>query len=95
MIEVSQQEVKMATVGSKKATKPQMIAWAHAACPGAAWAPFLNKQGQVMAKAEHLADAAATVVAGIKFSPAWEVAANAFQPRMAFIPKKKPRVRVT
>ena len=65
--EVSALEVKMASVGKKTATKREMIQWAHDLYPKANW-PFYKKGGQefiVEGKAEHMADAIATVHAGI------------------------------
>lgn len=63
-IEVSPTEVKMASVGKKTATKAEMIEWAMATFPNAPW-PMHN--GKINAGlAEHMADACAAIVAGIR-----------------------------
>lgn len=65
--EVTPSEVKLAAVGNKTATKQQMISWAMAAHPEAAW-PMYNHKGISMvseAKAEHIADAIGTIYAGL------------------------------
>lgn len=62
-IEVTPNEVKLATVGKKTASKEEMIAWAMAKFPNAPW-PFHH--GKINAGlAEHMADACAAIVAGI------------------------------
>lgn len=72
MIEVMQQETKLATVGTKTASKEEMIEWAFNTYPNAPW---LTKRvaGKVspVLKNEHLADAAAIVHAGVK-TPAFQ-----------------------
>ena len=75
LIEVSPIETKKATVGSRTASKEEMINWATAAYPNAKW--LTVKRGGVMVpvnKNEHLADAAAIVHAGIQ-TPAFRQAA--------------------
>jgi Holliday junction resolvasome RuvABC endonuclease subunit len=65
--EVTPTEVKLASVGSKVATKQQMIAWAMAKHPEANW-PTYMEHGKVVvseAKAEHMADAVGSIYAGI------------------------------
>lgn len=65
--EVTPNEVKMVSVGKKTATKAQMIAWAMASHPEAAW-PMYRQHGVNCvseAKAEHMADAVAAIHAGI------------------------------
>lgn len=64
VIEVSQLEVKMASVGKKKATKEEMIAWAVELYPEAPW--LRDKKGKLLNANEHLADALATVEAGVR-----------------------------
>jgi Holliday junction resolvasome RuvABC endonuclease subunit len=67
MIEVSPAETKLATVGTRTASKEEMIEWAYERYPNAPW--LLTKRQGVMvpiAKNEHLADACAVVHAGIK-----------------------------
>jgi len=64
-IEVTPQEVKMATVGSKVATKKEMIAWAFNLHPDVNWKLGKDGQPQVTTE-EHLADAIAVVYAGMK-----------------------------
>lgn len=81
LIEVVPNEVKLATVGDKKASKEQMIAWAAAKHPNANWNRYerdgfvKGKGGKLLAswKAgdlkndnEHLADACAVLEAGIR-----------------------------
>lgn len=66
MIQVTPIEVKLAAVGSKTASKADMIAWATDMYPNAQW--LRNKQKGVWKlgnKNEHLADAVAAVHAGL------------------------------
>ena len=68
--ELTPTEVKVGTVGKKTATKSEMIAWATDAFPNAPW-PTYQRNGQTLVtetKAEHMADAAATVMTGINSS---------------------------
>lgn len=65
--EVSPYETKLATVGTKTASKEEMINWAFTTYPSAKW--LTTKRGGEMVptkKNEHLADAAAICHAGIK-----------------------------
>lgn len=65
--EVTPTEVKLASAGSKTATKEQMIKWATNKHPEANW-PTYKEKGAVLvseAKAEHMADAVAAIYAGI------------------------------
>ena len=72
-IEVTPNEVKLATVGSKTASKAEMIAWAMATFPNAPW-PYHN--GKINAGlAEHMADACAAIVAGIRTNEFKQLAA--------------------
>lgn len=67
-IEVTPTEVKMAAVGSKTASKTDMIDWALAQHPSANW-PTQRKKGRlsvIYSKAEHMADAVAVIYAGIQ-----------------------------
>lgn len=66
--EVTPTEVKMATVGSKTATKTEMIAWARAQHPEAPWPMYKEKGEELLsqAKAEHMADATAAIYAGVR-----------------------------
>lgn len=64
LVEVTPTEVKMASVGSKTATKTEMIQWAFAKHPNVGW-PMHNKKLSA-SKAEHMADAIAAIYAGIK-----------------------------
>lgn len=69
--EVSPEEVKRVSVGIKTATKAQMIQWAVENYPNANW-PTCKSKGvtQIVAgKAEHMADAIATIRAGIICQP--------------------------
>lgn len=62
MIQLNPSEVKMAAVGSKTATKEEMIEWAVALYPDAPW---LRSGGRVIARNEHLADACGAIHAGL------------------------------
>jgi Holliday junction resolvasome RuvABC endonuclease subunit len=67
VIQVSPQDVKLAAVGHRQAAKEEMIEWAMATYPTAPW--LMRKfKGTIRPTAanEHLADAVATVHAGIK-----------------------------
>lgn len=76
--EVTPTEVKLATVGTKTATKSQMITWAYDTYPGINW-PMYKKGGLSCvceSKAEHMADAIATIHAGInssEFKQIWNI----------------------
>ena len=62
-LEVSPLEVKLCSVGTKTATKAEMIAWAMEKFPNAPW-PYHH--GQLNASlAEHMADACAAIHAGL------------------------------
>lgn len=63
LIEVSPTEVKVAFTGTKTATKEQMIAKAMQLYPSA---NFPRHQGRVTNKAEHVADAIASIHAGVQ-----------------------------
>lgn len=63
LIEVSPSEVKMASVGSKSASKQEMIDWGTRQYPHANW-PM--RGGNYLKKNEHLADAVAAVWAGVR-----------------------------
>ena len=65
--EVSPQEVKLSTVGKVTASKREMIQWAMAKHGEAEW-PMYRENGKSIvseAKAEHMADAVATIYAGL------------------------------
>jgi Holliday junction resolvasome RuvABC endonuclease subunit len=66
-IEVSPAETKMAAVGTKTASKQEMIEWAMEAFPAAPWR-LRKLKGQMVPTNdnEHLADAVAIVHAGIR-----------------------------
>ena len=76
VIEVMPVETKMASVGSKTADKPEVIAWAAAKYPDIAWQTYekeVSKKGKLLRRAgdlhddnEHSADACAVVHAGIR-----------------------------
>lgn len=57
--EVTPTEVKVTTVGSKTASKEDMINWAKTQHPEVSWP-------KAAAKAEHMADATAAIYAGLK-----------------------------
>ena len=63
VIQVSALEVKMATVGKKTASKQDMIDWAVSQHPDVQW---LRHGKKLVAANEHLADAVATIYAGMK-----------------------------
>ena len=65
--EVTPTEVKMVSVGTKTATKSQMIEWARSKHPDAGWPMYKEKGLMVIseAKAEHMADAIAAIYAGL------------------------------
>lgn len=77
--EVSPLEVKLAGPGYKKATKQDMIQWAMDKHPEANW-PMCMEHGKECvseAKAEHMADAVATIYAGLS--------SNTFQQLLPFM----------
>jgi Holliday junction resolvasome RuvABC endonuclease subunit len=65
-IQVTPQEVKMASVGDKKASKAQMIHWATENHPEVKW---ITTKGKPSPKNEHVADAIAVAYAAIKTAP--------------------------
>lgn len=67
IIQVMPNEVKMASVGNKNATKKQMIDWAVGEYPKANWLTR-KQQGkiEIVGKNEHLADALAVIYAGVR-----------------------------
>lgn len=67
-IEVTPTEVKMATVGTKTATKAEMINWATTQFPSAPWPRYPRNSEALIseAKAEHMADAIGAIWAGVK-----------------------------
>ena len=67
-IEVTPTEVKMATVGTKTASKHEMITWAFEKHPEAPWT---LRNDFPLAKQEHMADAIAIIYAGMK-TPAFD-----------------------
>lgn len=67
IIQVQPFETKLATVGTKTASKEEIIEWAGETYPAAAWlTKKRNGKQELVAKNEHLADAAAIVHAGLK-----------------------------
>jgi Holliday junction resolvasome RuvABC endonuclease subunit len=62
-IEVTPNEVKMSTVGNKKASKRDMIDWANGKHPDVQWT---YHGGRIKNDNEHMADAICIVYAGIK-----------------------------
>jgi Holliday junction resolvasome RuvABC endonuclease subunit len=62
LVQLSPIEVKMASVGNKNATKREMIDWASELYPNLPW---IKGRGQLGDKNEHIADAIATIHAGI------------------------------
>jgi len=63
LIQVQPFETKLATVGTKTASKEEMIEWAVEHYPDAPW---IRRAGKMTLKNEHLADAVAVAHAGIK-----------------------------
>jgi len=63
LIQVTPAEVKMVSVGSKTASKKEMIEWAAAKHPNLNW--YSRKNGDLLNKNEHLADAVAAIHAGM------------------------------
>lgn len=67
LIQVQPYETKLATVGTKTASKEEMIEWAVAAYPAAPWLKHIRGGKEVIGnKNEHLADALAIAHAGVK-----------------------------
>lgn len=69
IIEVSAEEVKLASVGRKTATKMEIIHWAHDLYPELAWIPrsVRSKKAEPLAdENEHMADAIAAIYAGVR-----------------------------
>lgn len=66
LVQLTPTEVKLASVGDKNASKEAMIAWATSAYPDANWLST-KRNGKVTftKNNEHLADAVATIHAGI------------------------------
>lgn len=69
-IEVSPAETKMAAVGTKTASKEEMVEWAVEKYPDAPWRRYKQngknyKKGEITKDNEHLADGVAVVHAGI------------------------------
>jgi Holliday junction resolvasome RuvABC endonuclease subunit len=62
--EVTPIEVKELSVGSKTASKKEMIDYAHSLYPNLNWDK--NKDGSLKNKNEHMADAISIAVAGVK-----------------------------
>lgn len=76
LIEVAPSETKKATVGTRTASKQEMIAWAFETYPNAPW--LTTKRAGKMEptlKNEHLADACAVTSAGI-LTPAFKQVAS-------------------
>lgn len=80
-VEVTPTEVKMATVGSKTATKEEMITWAVANHSEANWPTYKHKGKELISagNAEHMADAIGAIYAGI--------ASNSFQQTLKLFEK--------
>jgi Holliday junction resolvasome RuvABC endonuclease subunit len=67
LIQVTPTEVKLAACGKKTASKAEMIDWATNQFPEANWIKHKSKGEWVLGnKNEHLADAVAAIVAGVK-----------------------------
>lgn len=73
LVEVTEAENKLASVGKKGASKKEMIAWAMAQHPEAPW-KMQKKKGELISVDgynEHLADAIGAIYAGI-YSPLFQ-----------------------
>jgi Holliday junction resolvasome RuvABC endonuclease subunit len=67
MIEVTPTDVKLAGVGTKTASKQEMIQWATDKHPEAEWKTMKRNGGVVLTNDnEHIADACAAIYAGMK-----------------------------
>lgn len=74
MIEVTPTEVKVNAVGTKTATKEEMIEWAHGNWPDAPWLTRMSAGNKVLKNEnEHLADAIGAINAGLQ-TQQWEQA---------------------
>lgn len=65
--EVSERQVKQASVGNRNASKQAVIDWAVAQWPQAPWATYKRNGEELLSasKVEHQADAAATLYTGV------------------------------
>lgn len=79
LLEVSPNEVKLASTGKSTASKREMIQWAMTKHPEAPWPMYKVRGVQEVseAKAEHMADAVAAIYAGL--------VSNSFQQMLTFI----------
>jgi Holliday junction resolvasome RuvABC endonuclease subunit len=67
LIQVQPAETKLAAVGTKTASKQEMIEWATETYPKAPWLRLRDKpDGKILNDNEHLADAVAVVHAGVR-----------------------------
>lgn len=71
LIQVQPFETKMATVGTKTASKEEMIEWAHETYPHLPWLRYERKtakheKGSLHDENEHMADACAVIHAGVQ-----------------------------
>lgn len=69
--EVSPGEAKMAAIGTRTGAKEDMCDWAQTAHPNAPWLRYEKngkgyKKGELTGKNEHLADAVAIIMAGLR-----------------------------
>jgi Holliday junction resolvasome RuvABC endonuclease subunit len=87
LFEVQVADAKLAAVGTKTASKEEMVEWAYEAYPDAPWHTHKSKGVVVptVGKNEHLADATAIVHAGVGLSEFKKIAAiwKATMPAMA------------
>jgi Holliday junction resolvasome RuvABC endonuclease subunit len=70
VVQVQPHETKLATVGTKTASKAEMIEWAVEQFPEAPWK---RVRGRITNDNEHLADAVAIAHAGIKTDQFWQL----------------------
>lgn len=64
LIQLTPLDIKLYVGNKKTTTKDEVISWAYKRHPNANW--FLNKSGEPINKNEHLADATASIYAGLE-----------------------------
>lgn len=89
VLEVTPMEVKKAVATGKAPSKAEIIAWATTRWPNANW---LRHNGRITQNNEHLADAAAVVVAGVKTQPFQQLIA--LNPHALSSPTRRRRVLI-
>lgn len=64
IIQLTEREVKLGSVGNKTASKQDSINWATSMHPNAPW--LKNSKGGILGKNEHLSDAVCAIHAGLR-----------------------------